>query len=695
MQAPVAEMNRTASSSSILGMVEKIGLQDVIVALCFCLLWVVFTFYEPALLHRIDSLSLFLFDDLYFEEMISVPAGPLSYLGCFLIQFFHYPALGAAIYVSLLYLVYILTRRVFDIPKNYAFLALMPVVALLASNTQLGYWIYYLKLPGYYYIAVLSVIFSLLAMSAYRKLGGVWRIPFLVSWVIVGYPVMGVYALASALIMSLMGFPRSLKCRKELVFAAVSLPIALLLVYFVPRYYYYNFYDTVDLELVYWSGVPAQEWWFDSVKEAEYETESFWHSMSVYKVPLYMLLVSFALLVSSLYLRGVRVLRKRYTALLPYAVLVACMLFAVRYWYNDKNFRIENKQNIAMWEGDWKAVLMYAKETDAPTRMIVVNKNIAMTRLGLQSDGYFSAGDNSVEPDAPMALKMQYIGGYDTYFYYGRMNYCYRWCMENSVEYGWRPEYLKNAARSMIAAGEYRLAKRYLRILKHTMFHDSWAENMEKLIENEDKIQEKLKSDRQFAVPMQFGAFSDMLGTDESIEEYLMANVNAPSREAELDMMMFDALVGKDAETFRQCVHEADAIADVYWNASLMMPLVKKDMKGFWTQLDAYFRRYDLNDPSVSVQLPKACQEALFLFATLDKGRSVAISPNLMNRLVGDTSMFDRFYKEVKKNEKDLRDAHPDITEKRLNAICAERLRKSFGNTYYYYYFFVKSIRTY
>jgi hypothetical protein len=294
-----------------------------------------------------------------------------------------------------------------------------------------------------------------------------------------------------------------------------------------------------------------------------------------------------------------------------------------------------------------------------------------------------------------MALKMQYIGGYDTYFYYGRMNYCYRWCMENSVEYGWRPEYLKNAARSMIAAGEYRLAKRYLRILKHTMFHDSWAENMEKLIENEDKIQEKLKSDRQFAVPMQFGTFSDMLGTDESIEEYLMANVNAPSREAELDMMMFDALVGKDAETFRQCVHEADAIADVYWNASLMMPLVKKDMKGFWTQLDAYFRRYDLNDPSVSVQLPKACQEALFLFATLDKGRSVAISPNLMNRLVGDTSMFDRFYKEVKKNEKDLRDTHPDITEKRLNAICAERLRKSFGNTYYYYYFFVKSIRTY
>ena len=106
-------------------------IQYVLVPLFFFTLWAVLAFYESALLERTESLSLFLFDSIYFENMLSVPAGLLSYLGCFLIQFFHYPALGAALYVLLLALVYHLTRKVFDIPARHALLALVPVIAIL------------------------------------------------------------------------------------------------------------------------------------------------------------------------------------------------------------------------------------------------------------------------------------------------------------------------------------------------------------------------------------------------------------------------------------------------------------------------------------------------------------------------------------------------------------------------------------
>ena len=216
---------------------ERFGLQQVIIVPLFFVWFGVLAFYESALLRRIDSLSLFLFDDLYFKEMTSVPAGLLSYVGCFLVQFFHYPVLGAAIYVYLLFAVYCLTRKVFGISRDYAFVALLPVFALLASNTQLGYWIFYLKMPGYYYMAVVAVILSLLSMWAFRKLGNVWRMPYLLVWTLVGYPVMGVYALASTLVMAVMWLVMALREKDSRVFAASSVVVACLLVYFIPRYF--------------------------------------------------------------------------------------------------------------------------------------------------------------------------------------------------------------------------------------------------------------------------------------------------------------------------------------------------------------------------------------------------------------------------------------------------------------------------
>lgn len=669
---------------------ERFGLQTIIIVLLFLVLYGVLAFYESALLRRIDSLSLFLFDDLYFEEMTSVPAGFLSYVGCFLVQFFRYPVLGAAIYVSLLFAVYCLTRRVFGISRDYAFVALLPVFALLASNTQLGYWIFYLKLPGYYYMAVVAVILSLLSMWVFRKLGNVWRMPYLLVWTLVGYPVMGVYALASTLVMAVMWLATALREKDSRVFAASAVAVACLLVYFVPRYFYYYYYNTVDLDLVYYMGVPAQEWWLGAIKEADYGVHTFWYSMDVYKIPLMVLLFSFVALALSLGLRGFKWSKARYMWLSSYAVLVVCVLFAVRYWYNNEGFRCENRQNAAMWEGDWKGVLECAKEVEKPTRMVVLNKNIALARLGMKNNGVFGASDNCTDPEAPMALKMQYIGGYDTYYYYGRMNYCYRWCMENSVEYGWKPEYLKNAVRSMMASGEYRLAKRYIRVLKRTMFHDSWAERMELLLDSPDKIAQ----DPDFEMPMQFGSFDDRLTTDESIEEFLMSNVNAVARAEELGVDMFEAITKGDADGFRLLASERRELSPELWDVSMMMPLVKKDKARFFRYVDAYLNEFDFVN-NQSARLPKSCREAMHLFANLDKGRTLQITPEHLTRLAGDDAAFAGIVNKAKGLEKRLREMYPDITKKRLDAICAEHLKAQYGNSYYYYFLYVTGIKTY
>ena len=56
----------------------------------FAVVWLLLAFLESAQLFRVHDLSLFLFTEQFFKEMMVAPAGLLSYIGCFLIQFFYY-----------------------------------------------------------------------------------------------------------------------------------------------------------------------------------------------------------------------------------------------------------------------------------------------------------------------------------------------------------------------------------------------------------------------------------------------------------------------------------------------------------------------------------------------------------------------------------------------------------------------------
>ena len=63
---------------------EKISLVEKAKSLpvIFCVVvWALLTFYERDLMLRLDLQSLFLFDNLFFESSMNVPAGFLGYLG--------------------------------------------------------------------------------------------------------------------------------------------------------------------------------------------------------------------------------------------------------------------------------------------------------------------------------------------------------------------------------------------------------------------------------------------------------------------------------------------------------------------------------------------------------------------------------------------------------------------------------------
>ena len=865
--------------------------------LFFIVLWALLAFYEDALLFRVNELSVFLYDDLYYEEMMSVPAGLLSYIACYLVQFFYNPVVGATIYVSLLVLVYWLTYKVFDISYRYRSLAMVPVVALLASNTQLGYWIFYLKLPGYYYVALLGVILSLLATWIVKK-SHVYLKPLLVAaWMFFAYPYLGIYAIVSGVIMGIhtlcLAIGRRYKVLK-IAISSVSIVVSVIMYNVVPDVYYTE-YTTVPSEEMLTAGIPASQWKNEHVpdiaeKEAvvsfvsgingcvgypvekelskfkmsvdasfsekaiktakddlfassdinkpvdgkvytftfvgknglqyyldnadgnvslkqrngdipqtgyfvcdvdeeikdivmfrtldgEYlswemvQTQdstlykvdlvaseyggntrcvvmkmkkgsgvlvddnnelfglvnlwvfdkdtkfrgdvhtlfvagvdngilkgnnevqfndslstalrieevgfipapisltmtdrSMWYNMNTYWVPFWLLLIVYVIfaVVPSFSLWVPRFLPgPKWVTYLVFAsvytfVALCLIVFSYCYWYDNENFRIENEQNVAMWNEEWEDVAQLAKDASDPTRQVVINKNIALLKLGKLGDEMFHYPDGGADIEAPMPVRLAQTGGKMAYYQYGKFNFCYRWCVEDAVEYGWRIEYLKHAVRSMILAGEHRLAERYIRILKRTKFYADWANEMEKYIYDPKLIDKQ----PEFKMPFAMACYDDALDVDNSyVEAYL---INDFKKENLSSMMSRE-----------------------YVDAALASALIRKDSQMFCVFLRYYIETFKVR------KLPKHYQEAALLFFELERKNNRKLSfedLQYLNEIVGSNLVQMNVRARLNTFQQSV-SMYQGMSEVEM----APFFKDDFGDTYYYYYFFVRNIKT-
>ncbi|MBO5864483.1 MAG: hypothetical protein J6Q73_00325 [Bacteroidaceae bacterium] len=888
-RTPVEKKNFFAPVTEKCGaLVEKIGnsagehrfsvLKNLFAILFFVIVWALLAFRESALLFRVNELSVFLYDNLFYEEMMSMPAGILYYAASWLVQFFYYPVLGATIYVALLAVVYWLTYRVFDIPPGRRYLAMLPVVALLASNTQLGYWIFYIKIPGYYYVALLGVLLSLL-VAWLVKVSNVYLRPFIVvTWVYFAYPCLGVYAIVSGVIMGLHALCRAIGGRlgvTRIVVTSLTMVVAAVAAYLVPPAYYHR-YTTVPLEDMHKVALPVSQWkseyvpdnevkarevavvsdvngrvgypvkkaltkfkinidgsfsqkaintakndlyagtdinrpvdgkkytftfvgkdgteyyinavgegvavvekqkdafvpktghfvcvanpkdknvtafktsdgkflvWnkelVDSVEiytvglasslsggnaycvvvkmlkedgvqvadnselfglvnllvldgaasaplfvpglsggevagsssalfndahssamridevgfkpqplSLEMQERSMWYNVNIYWIPFWVLLLSFVLLAVMPVVPQCKC--GKYQPLLQCAFwLFAVMLlvgFSYLFWYSNVNFRIENKQNRAMWNEEWEEVAELARKTDEPTRQVVMNKNIALLKLGRLGNEMFTFPEGSADIEASIPVRLAQTGGKMAYYLYGKFNFCYRWCVEDAVEYGWRIEYLKHAVRSMLLSGEYGLAQRYINILKRTKFYADWACEMEKYVQHPESI----SRNRDFSMPLSMTCYEDFLDVDESyVEAYLTKNLT----------------------------NSTDAMSRTYVEAALGSALTRKDAKSFW-----FFISYYVNELKMNT-LPKHYQEAVLLFVNVDKGRTVQVPQAFLDKFisVSTNSKMKKFMQRVSQ--------YKGMSEEEM----APYFKDEFGDTYFYFYFFVRNIKT-
>ena len=629
------KIKRSPAAAAKSSLYKIFGNAEYLVLAFFAAVWSVLVFYDADTLFRVSEQSLFLFTRHFFNEAITLPAGFLSYLGTFLIQFFHYPLLGATIYVLLLYALYRLTKNVFGIPAKWAFLALLPAVAVLAYTAQMGYWVFYIKVQGFYYTALLGSLFSTLAVwGCYKLPAGAFRGIYAMLWTFLAFPLIGVYALGGTAVMVLSALVDTIRNRRRIFFGAVSFLTGLCFIYAVPLWYYYKVYANMAIEHIHFAGTPIHQW-------VTYSEKMYPDGIMEYWLPLILLFASALVLVLVKGSLRSDNGQKRGVAFLQVVLPMAVVFFTSLYWYTDKNFHIENSQNRAIWDGEWADVLEEAKKADIPTRQIVLNKNMALLKLGRAGEDAFKYPEGSSDIAHPGVVHLTQTGGMMNYFQYGKFNFCYRWCIENSVEYGWRVEYLKHAVYCTLLSGQHKLAMRYINILKNTLFYRSWAEDMEALVENPSLISTR----KEFTMPLLMYNYDDALELDDSyVEVYLSKSLSY---------------------TFSPSDSRLQA------EAAVLFAMTRKDVSLFWDALARYVGKGKMT------RVPHHFQEAILLFTNL--------SNDVTTNIPIDNSIRVRFDAFLKKTQK-----YKGMKESEM----AQYFVKEYGDTYWYFYFFVREIKT-
>ena len=605
--------------------------------------------YEKHVLWLVQEQSLFLDTSQFFSQQMVVPGGLLVYIGCFLTQLLYHPVLGVTVLCALWLLLMWLLRRAFMVGERWASLLVVPVALLLIANVDMGYWVYPIKLKGWYFDATVGVTVIAALLWAFRVLSAyrIWRRVLIVVTVAAGYPLFGTYAIAAAVLMGLWCW----RLDKDRWQALVDCILAALMVVAIPLLCYQYVYNQVNMANLWWTGLPI----FKIIDEYP----EFYVPYALLGACLLILTVgkwntvakqeqSAPSPVTTERKRTQKNSKKQKSSSKKYSgwwqtAIVIIVLAATVYgvnaaWMKDENFHHETAMKHFIEQTRWEDVLAEAdKQQDMPTRGVVVMRNLALSRLGRQSTEMYRYRNGSKQPASPFPFQLSMMIGNMLYYNYGMFNDCHHMCVEAGVEFGWHVEQLKYMARCNLMNDEVNAMLKYTRLLKHTLFHGEWADNMEKLQKPELK-----RKDRETGPIMHTMHHYDNVGADHGYaEKYLMNHL------AVIDC--------DDPEFQEQCV-----LATLWTKSSLH----------FWYR----FKRYLELNPGKPV--PRYFMEAAYLYTTEEK-----------------KALFNMSFDEgVKKTYQEFIDQLPKYDGMDIDDVRSA-LYPRFGDTFFFDYYLMDDLK--
>ena len=622
------------------------------------LLWAVLVIRGHYFLKKVEDLSIFMFDWLYFKEALQIPGGFLGVAGSFFTQFLYLPWLGSLLWVILLLLTYQLTVKVFNIPDGLKILAIIPAVLMVIGNMSLGYGVFIMREQDHFFAPVLGYMTALIpvfAINRIKTLGG--RMLFLVIWTAAGFPLFGTFAFVGTLGASLSVLTGKSDTRNNrITLFATGIGLVLL----VPLIAY-NFYTTYRMADSWHLGLP-------SVSDDEWT-----HAV---RTPFQLALLF--ILIMSIAARWLKESVQR--PVLQAIVSIAAILSVWGFWFKDDNFRTELAMSEAVDRFDWPEVVNIYKEAvrshaasdekayaartrklsgikdqntineivDSysgkffePTRTMVLYRDLALLKMNRALDEAFTMKDGSRLQKSRTQIPMAFQSGKQLYLQYGLVNMSYRWCLEDVIEHDWSYSTIKYLVMHSVIMQETEFARKYINKLSKTIFYRKWA--LEQSALSRDSA--AMASSAPYKEILPYMCFENRMSNDQvKSETFLMRHYVEP---------------------------EPPHPTPEYDRAALYWTMRIQNIPEFWRRLYYYLQT---NNPK---ELPRSVQEAAILYSDLEKdGMQLPY-----NKAVNDNyTAFKRYV-----------ESHPVRSLKE----SAYPYSQKFGTTFYYYYYFMRNLQTY
>ena len=584
--------------------------------------------FESDQLWKVQEKNLFLCSMLFLKEQLVAPGGLLTWIGMWFTQFLYCPWIGVLMLCCWWLILMFIVKRTFRIPDRWAILMLIPVALLLLTNMELGYWVYLLKLRGHFFISTIGTTAVVALLWGFRCISAKYylRAVYIFMTCALGYPLMGIYGLVAALLMGIWSWRLS-ATRMESVINSV---VAILSVAAVPLLCYRYVYYQINLANIFWAELPLF-----------YLTENH----PTYYIPYYLLTLFFVILAVTYKSdrQSAKVMKKPLYLLCQGVIAFLLVAGVYTFWMKDENFHHELAMQHRISNLDWMGVLEEADtQEDEPTRAIVMMRNLALSRLGKQGDAMFLYKNGSKEYAAPFNMRLMLVVGPLIYYQYGMLNYCNRLCIEMGVEFGFRVEDYQLLVNCALLENDQPLARKYIGILKQTMFYSDWAEQAETLLGHADLITKD--PERGHITHMLY--YGNVLSGDQGFtERFLMT----------------------------QLVNSGYTGDPIFQEQTLLATLWTKDIEQFWYHFKDYVRLHP-NGP-----MPRYYQEAAYLYGNIDGMKDLDSMP--FDAGVKDT--YERFATMASHYDNE------DIE------VARQGLYPFFGETYYFDYYTMSQLPEY
>lgn len=585
-----------------------------------------------------QSRQLWYGSEVYWNDMMKLPGGLLAWTGSYLTQFLYKPAVGSGMLIALWVILYFLIQKAFRLKGWLCGLAFASVMCLLAGEIDLGYWIYYIKIPGYYFRETLGFIVT----ATFVWIAGMSQN----KWVNIGmnvfigltYPLFGAFSLLALLLISIIAL-KNLKTNKVSAIYSIGSAIALLII--VPIVFY-QFYPEL----------PMYDAWVVSFPLFRSEEMISIPSMMPYLV-LVVLLILAGLLSGSMKIEK----PKPILAYLAHILILVLSILAVEASdFSDYNYHAETRIYRAVEECRWDDVLLEsAKAPGDVTREMVMLRNIALFNKGTAGEAMFHYNNMGEPPCVRDSLHVHMVqcAAPLIYLHHGKTNFSLRWCIENSVEYDYSFNNLKILAICSLIHGEIKAARKYLDILSNTLFYKDWAEHYMPITEDPSLIKGK-KLQKNYPELANIIELRNHMGTtldgDNGLCEMYIINY-------------FSNTMNKDSKYLQEI--------------TLDYAILQKDIQLFWSHFMLYAT---LN---ADKDMPIHYQEAAYLYGKLE--------PQSMNtsRMPFDKQRIVERYASFSQTSQSL--IKTGLAPKQVG----EAMKASYGDTFWWFYFFCRDVNSY